>query len=274
MPPPALPTPDLARAAADSFLQDYGPGPGAPVVVVMAAFDEASSVAQVVSSIPGDVAGVPVECLVVDDGSTDATAAEAGAAGALVCRLPANLGQGRALRVGYDLATRRGAMVLATMDADGQFVAAELPRLVEPVLAGQADFVNGSRRLGRSDNHDAVRTAGVWFFGALVSLAAGARITDPANGFRAFRVEVAARVPQRQAQYQTAELLIGAVRCGFRVTEVPVTILPRAAGDSKKGGNLRYGYRFAKVVTTTWWRLRSVPAEHTKVLEPGGGGPP
>jgi glycosyltransferase involved in cell wall biosynthesis len=249
--------PDSVAAAAEAaFAAEYGTGPGRPVCVVMAALDEAESVADVVRSVPAEVCGLATECLVVDDGSRDATASQAREAGALVCRLGANLGQGRALRSGYRLATGRGARVIATMDADGQFDARELERLVGPVVAGQADMVQGSRRLGRSETGDRVRAAGVVVFGALVSLLTGARITDPANGFRAFRPEVPARVPLRQPQYQTSELLIGALALGFRVIEAPVTVRVRAAGESKKGANLLYGYRFGRAVVTTWWTFK------------------
>ncbi len=235
----------------------YGSGPGAPVCVVIAAFDEAPSVASVVTSLPSEVSGLATECLVVDDGSTDGTAEVAAEAGALVCRLSANRGQGVALRCGYALATRRGARVIVTMDADGQFDASEMPGLVEPVLDGRADMVQGSRRLGRSEAHDRVRAAGVVFFSWLISTLTGTRITDPANGFRAFLPEVPARVPLRQPQYQTSELLIGALALGYRVTEAPVTVRLRQAGVSKKGANLLYGVRFGRVVVSTWLRLRT-----------------
>ena len=94
------------------------------------------------------------------------------------------------------------------------------------------------------------------FFGILVSLLTKAKITDPANGFRAFRVEVTESVPLRQSQYQTSELLIGALARGYRVKEVPVTVRERLAGSSKKGGNVLYGFSFARVVATTWWTQR------------------
>jgi hypothetical protein len=145
------------------------------------------------------------------------------------------------------------------MDADGQFDPAELERLVGPVVEDRADMVQGSRRLGRSETTDRVRAAGVVVFAAVVSLLTGARITDPANGFRAFRPEVPARVPLRQPQYQTSELLIGALALGFRVIEAPVTVLARRAGESKKGANLRYGYRFGRAVLTTWWSFKRNP---------------
>ena len=251
-------SPRQGAAAEKAFAEEYGPGPGRPVCVVIAALDEAATVGDVVGSIPTLIAGVGTECLVVDDGSTDATSAVARAAGAMVCRLATNQGQGVALRSGYRLAAARGARVIVTMDADGQFVPAELPRLVEPVLAGRADMVQGSRRLGRSEATDRLRAVGVVIFGKLVSRLTGAAITDPANGFRAFRPEVPERVPLRQPQYQTAELLIGALALGFIVVEVPVTVRPRAFGESKKGTNWRYGLRFARVVVSTWWRSRKV----------------
>jgi glycosyltransferase involved in cell wall biosynthesis len=244
------------KAAAEAFLSEYGQGPGAPVAVVIAAFNEEPSVAGVVQTIPPAVSSRSTECIVVDDGSSDATAERAKRAGALVCRLPRNLGQGRALQVGYWLAATRRAEVVATLDADGQFDANELERVVEPVIAGRADFVNGSRRLGTSETSDPLRKAGITVFAAVLSLLTGAHITDPSNGFRAFRSEVPLALPLRQAQYQTAELLIGALAAGFSVLEVPVTVRPRQSGSSKKGTNLLYGFRFARVVLTTWWSAR------------------
>jgi hypothetical protein len=93
-------------------------------------------------------------------------------------------------------------------------------------------------------------------FARLITLLTGRRVTDPANGLRAMRAEVAARVRLRQPQYQAAELLIGAIMAGFRTTEVPTTMRERAAGTSKKGRNLLYGVRFGRVVVGTWWRER------------------
>lgn len=242
-----------------AFVAEYGPGPGAPLAVVIAAYDEAGAVAGVVSAVPADVGGLPTEVIVVDDGSSDQTADLARGAGALVCRFPRNVGQGRALQAGYLLARRRGAKYIVTMDADGQFDAQDLPSLVGPLLSGDADLVNGSRRLGRSHSDDNVRRAGVVAFAVLVSALTGVRITDPANGFRAFRSDITEQVPLRQAQYQTAELLIGAIGRGFRVVEAPVTVLPRVAGVSKKGHNVLYGARFARVVVKTWWQQVARP---------------
>lgn len=211
----------------------------------------------VVGAVPETISGLKTETILVDDGSTDGTADIARRAGARVCRLSVNLGQGNAFRLGYRLARERGADIICTADADGQFDPAELPRLVEPIVAGLADFVNGSRRLGRTETTDPVRKAGVVFYGALVSALTRVRITDPANGLRAFRAEVTERVPLRQTQYQTSEILIGAIAHGFRVIEAPATMYKRTAGTSKKGGNILYGIRFGRVVVTTWWDQRA-----------------
>ena len=247
----------VAAGARSTFAREFGSRPGAPIAVVVPAFDEAMSVGDVVRAVPRQMSGLASEVIVVDDGSTDGTEEHARAAGALVCRLPVNLGQGQALRLGYRLARDRGAEVIATVDADGQFDPGELPNLVAPLIVGNADFVNGSRRLGGAETSDSVRRLGDYVFGALVSLLTRVRITDPANGLRAFRAEVVERVPLRQVQYQTAELLIGAISRGFRVREVPVTVYARGSGASKKGGNLFYGWQFGRVVLTTWWSARA-----------------
>jgi glycosyltransferase involved in cell wall biosynthesis len=238
--------------AVAAFEAEYGPGPGRPLCVVIAAFDEAASVGAVVAGVPARVAGLEAECIVVDDGSGDGTARAALGAGALVCRLGRNLGQGWALRAGYQLAARRRASVVATLDADGQHEPAELASIVGPVASGAADFAVGSRRLGRSEARAGLRRAGVVVFARVVSALTGTRVTDPSNGFRAFRPEVVQTVRLYQPQYQAAELLIGALSAGFEVVEVPVTIRARTAGASKKGPDLLYGLRFGRVVLSSW----------------------
>ncbi|MGH9077125.1 MAG: glycosyltransferase family 2 protein [Acidimicrobiales bacterium] len=243
-----------AQEAADAFLAAHPPGDGAPLAVVIPAYDEEGTIGQVVASVPAEVAGLATETIVVVDGARDATAARALEAGALVCDVAVNRGQGAAFRLGYQLARSRGAQVVATLDADGQFDPSELPRVVGPVVAGEADLVNGSRRLGTDLTTDPVRRTGVVVFGALVSVLIRQRITDPACGLRAMRAEVTARVTLDQPQYQSSELLISSALAGFRVVEVPITMSRRRSGTTKKGGNLRYGARFARVILATWQR--------------------
>ena len=246
------------RGAAAEFLANHPPGMGAPLAIVIPAYNEEPTVAEVVAEIPGEAAGLQAEVIVVVDGAKDATAAQASSAGALVCDVPVNRGQGAALKLGYWLARARGAHVIATIDADGQYEPLELGSVIEPILAGRADFVSGSRRLGTELTTDAVRHAGVILFGALISVLVRHRITDPACGLRAMRAEVTASVTLEQPQYQASELMISAALNGYRLAEVPTTMRDRGnhATATKKGGNFGYGVRFARAAVHTWWRDR------------------
>lgn len=252
----------VTDGAVSQFVDDYGNGPASPICVIVPAFDEEGSVAAVVRAVPDSVSGLATETIVVDDGSADGTSERARAAGAMVCRLAQNLGQGRALRAGYRLALDRGATYIATLDADGQADGRELRDLLAPLVAGDADFVNGSRRLGRTEARSHVRYAGVVLYARLITLLTRTTVTDPANPLRAFRSEVARRVTLRQDQYQSAELLTAAILHGFRVVEVPVTLRRRTAGTSKKGPDLVYGWRFGRAVLRSWWSARRDAAVH------------
>ncbi len=240
------------------FLAAHPAGAGAPLAVVVPAYNEEPTVADVIASIPAEAAGLRSETIVVVDGARDRTAAEATAAGALVCDVSVNRGQGAALRLGYWLARARGAQVIVTIDADGQYEAGEIARVVQPILDGRADFVSGSRRLGNELTTDTTRHAGVIVFGALITLLVRQRVTDPACGLRAMRSQVTADVVLEQPQYQASELQISAALHGYRLAEVPTTMRDRGdhATGTKKGGNLGYGVRFARAAVHTWWRDR------------------
>jgi glycosyltransferase involved in cell wall biosynthesis len=252
---------EISDETAVKFLKDH-PAPGKDIVVLIPAFNEEEAVADVVRTVPTTICGLDVETIVVDDGSSDKTTEQAESAGALVCQLPINLGQGAAFRLGYRVARERGAQIICTADADGQFDPQELPALVGPILAGEADFVNGSRRLGLTHNTDPVRNLGVLVFSTLLSTLTGTKITDPANGLRAFRSEITAKVQLKQTQYQTSEMLINTIAFGYKVKEVPATMYKRAAGESKKGKNFFYGARFGRVVLGTWWRMRPIAKQN------------
>jgi hypothetical protein len=245
---------DVDREALERFAAETE-RPLAPVAVVIAAYNEAAGLPSVLASMPETLCGLPVDVLVVDDGSSDGTAEAARAAGcALVVECRSNRGQGAALRLGYRIAREHGASYVVTTDADGQYDVADLRAVLQPVLEGRADFVTGSRRLGVQENRDAVRQAGTYVFAWLTSALVGRYLTDTSFGLRAMRAEVTAAVTLNQPQYQSSELLIGAISHGFRVLEVPATMHVRSAGSSKKGGNLTYGARYARVVLGTWWR--------------------
>ena len=174
--------------------------------------------------------------------------------------MPRNCGQGAAFRVGYRLGREHGARYLVTLDADGEWDPADVPTVLEPVVDGEADFVLGSRVLGVAESEDAFRRAGVGVFAALVRRLTGVHVTDTSSGLRAMRAEVTATVRQEQPQYQSSELLLGAIYQGYRIAERPTVQHRRTAGTTKKGRNLTYGLRYARVILRTWWRERRSPA--------------
>src|SRR5687767_8236990 len=130
------------------------------VLLFLPAHDEAAAVAGVVARVPATVLGRPVRCLVVDDGSTDDTAAVAAAAGAEVLSMPSNQGLGAAGRGGLGAGAAMAAEAVASCDADGEYAPAELERPVAPLLAGEADYVVGSRFAGDRRRMLAHRWAG------------------------------------------------------------------------------------------------------------------
>jgi hypothetical protein len=228
------------------------------VLVVIPAYNEAESLPAVLGEVPQTVAGRATRVLVVDDASRDATRQAAVAHGAHVVTHPVNGGQGSALQTGYLIAERLGVDVVVTLDADGQHVPAEMERLVAPIVAGEADFVVGSRRSGtyeREAGADSVaRNVGIGIFTKLINILGGTNVTDVANGYRAIRASRLAEIVFTEDQFHNPELLLGAARAGLRIREVPVTIRVRSAGTSKKGGTFRYGYGFLRVILRSWLR--------------------
>jgi glycosyltransferase involved in cell wall biosynthesis len=248
----------IDSAALRAFAEEFGDLASGmpPVAIVIAAFNEEGAIGPVVDALPRSVAGLDTVTIVVSDGSVDSTGKEARVAGALVCDVPVNRGQGAALRLGYRLARDGGARFIVTTDADGQYNPAEIESLLAPILADEADFVTGSRKLGSEETKDPVRKLGVRVFALAISVLTGQRISDTTFGLRAMRAEVTGVVRLEQPQYQASELLIGVITHGYRVAERPATIHRRRVGKSKKGNNAFYAMRFAKVVVTTWWRER------------------
>jgi glycosyltransferase involved in cell wall biosynthesis len=246
---------DLGRTEFDDRYPDLTLS---PVVALIAAFEEEENIGAVLEAVPRTACGHEVTTLVVVDGGDDETAKVALEHGAVTFVFPVNLGHGVALRVGYDLCVSGGAQYVVTLDADGQNDPAELEDLLRPVVDDEADFVVASRRLGVDETSDTVRRTGVFVFATLMNLLTGSHLTDTSNGYRALRAAVLADVVGRlrQEQYQTAELLITAVRRGWRTAEVPTVWHPRASGSSKKGSNLFFGLSYARVVVATWWRER------------------
>ena len=232
-----------------------------PVVGLVCAFEEEANIRAVLEAMPDAACGLAVTTLAVVDGGHDKTDQVAKDAGAVTFVLGENLGHGYALRVGYALCMELGADYVVTLDADGQNDPAEIPVMLQPLVDDEADFVVASRVLGRDTTSDRFRKAGVRVFSWIMSAMGHTRLTDTSNGYRALRVTLLDDVAHRlvQPQYQTAELLIIAMRRGWRVAERPTVWLPRASGTTKKGKNWLFGFRYGRVVLETWWKVRKLP---------------
>jgi len=252
---------DLLRFALDrsraEFEEHYPRAAFGPVVAVIAAYHEEDNIGDVLKVVPTLIGDLEVSTLVVVDGGTDHTARIAVDSGAFTCVLPVNLGQGAALRLGYQLAAAHGARYVVTLDADGQNDPAEMAVMVQPLIEDAADFVVASRRLGVDQTTDRFRRAGVKVYSWLLNAIASQHLSDSSNGYRAFTVELLDDIVPLlvEDQYQTAELLITAAGRGWRIDERPTVWHPRASGVSKKGGNLVFGMQYARVIAMTWCRV-------------------
>jgi hypothetical protein len=224
------------------------------IAIVIPAYNESGNIHHVLEALPERVCGLPLHAIVIDDGSADRTTEAARDAGAAAVRLPMNRGQGAALRTGYRLALVTGAEIVVTMDADGQHQPSELSRLVSPIVAGEADVVNGSRVLGEADPNHAARELGIKLFAQLLSLLTWSKVTDPACGYRAIRTEALRGLEFRQDQFHNSEFIVEASKKNLRTIEVPVTITQRISGVSKKPAHFRYGMGFANALVRAWLR--------------------
>lgn len=222
--------------------------------VVIPAYNEAEGIGAVVDRIPETVCGLETAILIIDDGSRDQTGSAAQAHGASVAHHAINRGQGAALRTGYRLMSYARAAVVVTLDADGQHLPEEMEGLVRPVLEGQVDVAHGSRILGHAERGELSREIGSVVFNRLISVLAGQPLTDCSNGYRVIRADVLPELAFRQEQFHSSEFLLEAIKGGFRVRELPVTVISRSHGTTKKPASLRYGLGFANAIVRTWLR--------------------
>ena len=243
----------VRQLAKREFRRTHEPG-DAPVHVIVPAYNEADNIAAVLERIPASVLGLRTHVLVVIDGATDRTEPIVRDLKKAAVSYVVNRGGGSAFKAGYEVAVEDGAEIIVTLDADGQHLPEEIPLLVRPVLAGDADLVNGSRVLGSYEADSRLREKGIILFNWLCSLLLMRRITDCSSGYRAIRAEALQRLELRQVQFHASEMLIEAVKKGLRVVEVPITIRRRQSGVSKKGPNVRYAIGFARALIGTWLR--------------------
>jgi glycosyltransferase involved in cell wall biosynthesis len=189
--------------------------------VIVPAFNESAIIGPIIGSLRSRFANV----VVVDDGSADATASAALAAGAVVLRHAVNAGQGAALQTGIDYALARGAAYVATFDADGQHRVEDLVTMLAALQGGSHDIVLGSRFLGHAEGLQFARRLVLKAAVLFTNLTTGLRLTDAHNGLRVLTAPAARRLRIRQDGMAHASELIEQIgRLGLRYAEVPVTI--------------------------------------------------
>lgn len=217
-------------------------------IAIVPARNEEGAIGGVVREIRAFDPGLDV--VVVDDGSTDGTAELAASAGAVVLRLPFNLGIGGAVQTGFKYALDHGYDVAVRLDGDGQHDPAELPKLTGPLLRGEADIVVGSRFADPDPAYrpPLARRIGIGFFAAVVSLLVRQRVTDTTSGFQALNARgirlFAADYPH---DYPEVEATVMVVRHRLRLLEVPVRMREREHGRSSITA-LRSVYYMVKVL--------------------------
>jgi glycosyltransferase involved in cell wall biosynthesis len=234
------------------------------VVAVVPAYDEEDAIAAVVDEIRAFDPAIDV--VVVDDGSRDSTADAAGAAGAVVVRLPFNLGIGAAVQTGFRYALEQGYDVAVRLDGDGQHDPAELPKLLGPLERGEADVVTGSRFRGDDGGYRPPlgRRLGITWFAKLVTLLSRQRVTDTTSGFQALnRPAIALFARDYPSDYPEVEATVLLLKHRLRLTEVPVEMRERETGSSSITvlRSLYYAIKVTLALCVGMARRSAVPTE-------------
>ena len=243
------------QTAINEFESNYGKDfKFSDIVIIIPAYNEEKNIESVLSKIPEKINNDKVDALVVVDGGDDNTYDVVKNHNIPTARTVVNRGGGLALRLGYKLAIKYSAKIIVTMDADGQHDPNEIEDIIRPIINREADFVLGSRVLGSAKNTPFVRKVGIYFFSKIMSIVTFTHLTDCSNGFRAVKSDGLTKLLFKEEQYHSPELLIEAARNGLVIKEVPVTVHERLSGESKKGRNYIYGFKFAITILKTFIR--------------------
>ena len=225
---------------------------GRRLLISIPALNEARTVGDVVRAIPGSLPGVAsIEVVVIDDGSQDATVAQALAAGAGVLRHMKTRGVGAAFHTALDEAIQRQADLLVTLDADGQFDPREIPRLIEPVLAGRADLATASRFVDPrlTPPMPLVKRWGNRFMSRWISNLVGTNLCDVSCGMRCYSRRALLRLGLLGDFTYTQEVIMSLAMHGASIVEVPMRVGQREFGQSKVARSVvRYGLKSATII--------------------------
>ena len=252
----------------DPGVRRAAPSSGARCLAILPARDEEAALGQVLDGLPAAACGMPVDVVVVDDGSRDRTAELARAGGARVISHARPRGLGAALRTGLEHARDQRYAAAVYLDTDGEYDPAQLERLLDPVARGRSEYVLGSRFLGRREGMSWHRTlANRAATSLLATLIGGTVLTDAQTGYRAFgrRALEAGRI---RHDYNYAQVLtLSLWGAGIDPVEVPISYRRRVTGRSF----VRYPEYLSRVAPAVWrqWRESSAArAARTAAIAP------
>jgi len=226
------------------------------LVITIPAYNEEKTISGVINGIPRQVEGInEIEILVVNDGSSDATKERAEAEGANVINFYENKGLSAAFQRGAEEALARGADVMVNIDADGQFNGQDIPRLIKPIIEGQADFVTTSRFIDKElvPKMPAMKKWGNKQVARLISFVTGKKYYDVSCGFRAYSKEALLHLNLFGKFTYTHETFLNLAFKDLRILEVPIKVRgEREFGESKIAHSLwKYGYNIFNTIFRT-----------------------
>jgi glycosyltransferase involved in cell wall biosynthesis len=199
------------------------------LIIQIPCFNEEQTLPATLGDLPREIPGIEtVEWLVIDDGSTDRTIEVAREGGVdHVVRLTNNKGLAAAFQAGLDACLKLGADVIVNTDADNQYSGHDIPRLVEPILAGQADMVIGDRKTDQIEHFSPVKKRLQRWGSAVVRRASGTNVPDTTSGFRAYNREAALQMQVVSKFTYTLESIIQAGKMLVAVDHVPIQTNPK-----------------------------------------------
>jgi glycosyltransferase involved in cell wall biosynthesis len=199
------------------------------LIVQIPCYNEVSTLPAALAALPREIPGIDIiEILIIDDGSRDGTAEAAKALGVHhIVRFPRNLGLAAAFTAGLEESLRQGADIIVNTDADNQYEAKDIPRLIEPLLAGRADLVVGNRQVGQLPNFSPLKRRLQVFGSWVIGRASGLDTPDATSGFRAITRDAALRTFVLSRYTYTLETLIQAGASRRAVEYVPISINPQ-----------------------------------------------